>query len=192
MGKFSSRRDDQPIRVPPSRKEGKPSIGEQKVAAASGKNRKIILISVCSVIAVLLIGVIFSIWFFFGWPTNDGLILNNVTVGGLHLGGMTAEEAKAYLHDTTDRTFSKMDMAVELPSTTMLLKPADTGANLDIDAIVKVAHDYGRRGSYKEREAAKEAVLNGTYNIPFVDYLNLDLEYIKSQLDHYGTTYNSE
>ena len=191
MGKFSSRRDDQPVRVPPSRKEGKPSIGEQKVAAASGKNRKIILISVCSVTVVLLFSIIFSIWFFFGWPTDDGLILNNVMVGGLHLGGMTPDEAIAYLHDTTDRTFSKMDMTVELPSTTMLLKPADTGANLDVEAIVKVAHDYGRRGSYKEREAAKEAVLNGTYNIPYVDYLNLDLEYIKSQLDHYGATYNS-
>ena len=40
MGKFSSRGDNQPVRVPPSRKEGKPSIGEQKVAAASGKKKQ--------------------------------------------------------------------------------------------------------------------------------------------------------
>ena len=191
MGKFSSQHKEQPVRVPPTHKEGKPSIGEKKVAAASGKNRKIILISVCSAIVVLLISAIFSIWFFFGWPTDDGLILDNIMVGSLHLGGLTEDEAKAYIHDTTDRTFSKMDMVIELPDTTMLLKPADTGAELDVDAIVKVAHDYGRRGTYKEREAAKEALLNGTYNISYLDYLNLDLEYIKGQLDQYGTAYNS-
>ena len=63
MGKFSTPRDEKPIRVPPATREGKPSIGAQKAAAAdpsakkpsaSAKNRKIIVISVCSVAAVLL------------------------------------------------------------------------------------------------------------------------------------------
>jgi len=191
MAKFSNHRDKQPIRVPPSSKEGKPSIGEQKAAAAAGKNRKIILISICSVAVVLLIGVIFSIWYFFGWPTDNGLILNNVMVGGINLGGMTTDEAKALLHDTTDRTFTQMDMVVELPDTTMHFTPADTGAKLDVDAIVKEAHAYGRIGTYKEREAAKEASLTTTHHIPFLNYLNLDLEYIKGQLDAYGAAYNS-
>ena len=191
MGKFSSKRDTQPIRVPPSPRGNKPTIGEQKVAAATGKNRKIILISVCSVAVVLLFSVIFTIWFFFGWPTDDGRILNNVRAGGLELSGMTAEEAIAYLHDTTDRTFTKMDMVIELPDTTMVLKPAETGAKLDVEKIVEEAHAYGRRGTYKEREAAKEASLTTVYDIPFVDYLNLDLAYIKGKLDDYGAAYNS-
>jgi len=191
MGKFSRNRDTQPVRVPPSSKGSKPTIGEQKAAAATGKNRKIILISVCSVTVVLLFSLIFSIWFFFGWPTDDGRILNNVRAGGLDLSGMTAEEAKAFLHDTTDRTFTQMDMVIELPDTTMVLKPSETGANLDVDKIVEVAHAYGRRGTYKEREAAKEASLTTVYDIPFLDYLNLDLEYIKGKLDNYGAAYNS-
>lgn len=191
MGKFSNHRDKQPIRVPPSAKEAKPSIGEQKAAAAAGKNRKIILISVCSAIAALLISVIFVIWFFFGWPTDNGLILNNVMVGGLNLGGMTTDEAKAFLHDTTDRTFTQMDMVVELPGTTLRFTPSQTGARLDVDAIVAEAHAYGRRGTYKEREAAKEASQTTAYNIPFLNYLNLNLEYIKGELDAFGAAYNS-
>ena len=191
MGKFSNHRDKQPVRVPPSAREGKPSIGEQKAAAAAGKNRKIILISVCSVAVVLLFGVIFSIWYFFGWPTDNGLILNNVIVGGIDLGGMTTDEAKATLHDITDRTFTEMDMIVELPDTTMQLKPADTGAKLDVDAIVEEAHAYGRLGTYKEREAAKEAAQTTEHHIPFLNYLNLNLDYIKGELDAYGAAYNS-
>ena len=156
MGKFSQPRGNQPIRVPPTSKNGKSTIGEQKAAAINqpaqpgstlAKNRKIILISICSAAVVLLSSAIVSIWYFYGWPTNDGLILNNVMAGGINLGGMTTEEAKAALHDLTDRTYTEMDMVVELPDTTMHLKPADTGAKLDVKSAVKAAYSYGRTGS---------------------------------------------
>lgn len=195
MGKLFNHRDKQPIRVPPAADSEKMTIGEQKAAAADpaaqAKNRKIILISICSVAVVLLIGVIVSIWYFYGWPTHKGLILNNVMVGGINLGGMTTDEARAAISDLTDHTFTEMDMVIELPDTTMHLKPADTGAKLDVDAIVAEAHAFGRLGSYEEREAAKEASLTSTHNIPFLNYLNLNLDYIKSELEAYGAGFNS-
>lgn len=195
MGKLFNRSDKQSVRVPPTSGGDKPSIGEQKAAAADpavqAKKRKIILISICSAALVLLIGAIVSIWYFYGWPTNNGLILNNVTVGGINLGGMTTDEAKAAIHERTDHTFSELDMVVELPDTTMHLTPANTGAKLDVDAIVAKAHAYGRLGSYKEREAVKEALLTSAYHIPYLDYLNLNLDYIKGELDAYGAGFNS-
>lgn len=200
MGNSPTPRDEQPIRVPPAPKSGKPTIGEQKAAAlgqtaekqaALAKNRKIILISVCSVAVVLLISAIVCIWYFFGWPTNDGLILNNVMVGGINLGGMTRDEAAATLHEATDHTYTQMDMVIELPDTTLNLTPANTGAQLDVDAVVGEAFAYGRVGSYKEREAIKEASLVTTHHIPLLNFLNLDLEYIKGELDAYGNSYNS-
>lgn len=195
MGKFSHSRDEQPIRVPPTPKEGKSTIGAQKAASrdpsVQAKNRKIILISVCSVAVALLISAIVSIWYFFGWPADDGLILNNVMVSGINLGGMTREEAKDVLHKATDHTFTELDMVVELPDLTMNFTPADTGAQLDVDAVVKTAYEYGRRGSYEEREAAKAASLTSTHHIPLLNYLNLNLEHIKSELDAYGASFNS-
>ena len=83
MGKFSQPRGQQPIRVPPVSSEEKITIGEQKAAAANeasglkatlAKNRKIILISVCAVAAVLLISTIVGICVFLGNPADDGLI----------------------------------------------------------------------------------------------------------------------
>ena len=193
MGKHPNSRDKQPIRVPPAPKDRKPSIGAQKAAASSREtNRKIILISVCSVAVVLLISIIVSIWYFFGWPTDDNLILNNVMVSGINLGGMTREEAAAALHEATDHTYSELDMVVELPDTTMNFSPAVSGAKLDVDAVVKAAYDYGRKGSYKEREAAKEASLISTHHIPLLNYLGLNLEHIKSELDAYGAAFNSD
>lgn len=199
MGKFSHPRDEQPIRVPPTAKSGKSTIGAQKAGSghvtkdqsAQAKNRKIILISACSVAAVLLISAIISIWFFFGWPSDDGLILNNVMVSGINLGGMTQEQAKEALHNATDHTYTETDMVVQLPDVTLTFSPADTGAKLDVDAVVEAAYDYGRVGSYEEREAAKEASLTTTHHIPLLNYLNLNLEYIKGELDTYGATFNS-
>ena len=195
MGRFPNSHDEQPIRVPPTPKDGKRTIGAQKAASrdpsVQAKNRKIILISVCSVAVALLISAIVSIWYFFGWPADDGLILNNVLVSGINLGGLTRDEAKDVLHKATDHTFTELDMVVELPDMTMNFSPAVTGAKLDVDAIVKTAYEYGRRGSYEEREAAKEASLTSTHHIPMLNYLNLDLEHIKSELDAYGASFNS-
>lgn len=188
MGKFTHPRDGKPVRVPPT---GKDTIGEQKASAAQEKNRKIILISVCAVAVVLLISVIVSIFVFFGSPSDDGLILNNVMVSGINLGGMTRAEAKDALHKATDHTYTKMDMVIEFPDVTLNLSPANTGAKLDVDAVVEAAYDYGRTGSREEREAIKEASLTSTHHIPLLNYLNLDLSYIKGELDAYGASFNS-
>ena len=195
MGNLFHPHDDQPIRVPPAPSESKPTIGEKKAAAsgrsAQDKNRKIILIAVCCVAVVLLISLIFSIWFFFGRANDDGLILNNVMVSGINLGGMTKEQAADAIHKATDHTYTKIDMVVELPDLTMTLSPADTGAKLDVDAVVKAAYNYGRKGSREEQEAIKQASLTTTHHIPLLNYLNLNLEYIKNELDTYGNAFNS-
>ena len=200
MGKFSQPRGQQPIRVPPDPKEGKPTIGAQKAAAVNqperpvstlAKNRKIILISVCAVAAVFLISAIVGIWFFFGNPGDDHLILNNVMVSGINLGGMTKKQAEDVLHQATDHTYTQTDMVVELPDMTLHFSPADTGAQLDVKEVVKAAYEYGRTGSRAEREAAREASLTTTHHIPLLNYLNLNLEYIKGELDAYGAAFNS-
>lgn len=200
MGKFSQPRGEQPVRVPPVSKEGKPTIGEQKAAAVSQsaqsqsaltRNRKIILISVCAVAAVLLISTIVGIFFFFGNPGDDNLILNNVMVSGINLGGMTKKQAEDALHQATDHTYSKTDMVVELPDMTLHFSPADTGAQLNVKEVVKAAYEYGRTGSRAEREAVREAALTTTHHIPLLNYLNLNLEYIKGELDAYGAAFNS-
>ena len=200
MGKFSQPRGNQPIRVPPTSKNGKSTIGEQKAAAINqpvqpgstlAKNRKIILISACAVAAVLLISTIVGICVFLGNPADDGLILNNVMVSGINLGGMTKKQAEDVLLAATADTYTKNDMVVELPDATIHLSPADTGAELDIKEVVKAAYEYGRTGSRAEREAIREASLTTTHHIPLLNYLNLNLDYIKGELDAYGAAFNS-
>ena len=128
-------------------------IAERKKAA---QNRKIAIISICSVILVVLIGLIIGMIVYAGRDTDNGKILDNVYAGGVNLGGMTVEDAKNALHLATDNTFSKKDLVIKLPDTAFKLSPADTGAKLDVDAVVEAAYNYGRTGTDAENKKAQQ------------------------------------
>lgn len=155
------------------------------------RNRRIVLISLCSVALVLLIAAGGCLWYFYGGSPDDGRILHNITVAGMDLGGMTPEEAKTALHAMTDNTYEKTDMAIELPDTILLLSPKDTGAKLDIDAVVAEAYAYGRTGNRSEKKAEQEALLTGEHLIALLPYLTLDKDFIRKTLEQYGAGYNS-
>lgn len=164
---------------------------EQDASEDRSRNGRIVLISLCSVVLVLLLAAAVFLWYFFSGSPDDGLILNNITAAGINLGGMTPEDAKTALHTVTDNTYAKMEMAVELPDTILLLSPANTGAKLDIDAVVEEAYAYGRTGNRAEKKAAQEALLYSEHPIALLPYLNLNTEYIHNTLLDYGANFNS-
>ena len=155
------------------------------------KNRKIILISLCSVAAVLLIGVIASLVYLFAIDPNDGKILNNVSVAGINVGNMTKSEAKAAIRAATDNTYSQQDLVIDFPDLQLRLSPADTGAALDVNAAVDAAYDYGRTGTPEEKEQALVASMNSEHPVALLPYLTLNLDYIRQELEDYGKSFNS-
>ena len=156
------------------------------------RNRKIMLVSLISLFVVVVIGLALTVGYFFGGGiTDNGLILQNVTVAGVNLGGMTREQAVETLHAATDLTYTNLDMVVVLPDTTITLTPMQTGAALDVNAAVEAAYDYGRTGSLSERRAAKATVQAGEYHIGLLPYLILNTDYIRQELDAYGASFNS-
>ena len=126
------------------------------------------------VAAILLIGVIIAASFLLPKPHDDGLIPNNVFAAGVNLGGMTEEEAKQALSDATKDTYTKLDMSIQVLDTVVTLSPNNTGAKLDIDAVVA---------------AALSSSSSNTVSV--LPYLNLDTEYIRSVVDDLGRQYSS-
>ena len=123
--------------------------------------------------------------------TDDGLILSNVTAGGVDIGGKTPEEAKTLIQRQTDLTFPYEDMVIELPGETLRLSPADTGVKLDVDAMVEDAFNYGRSGTKEENKAVREAAATTEFVLELADYLTLDTDYIQSRLDEYVAGHSS-
>lgn len=174
--------------------ENAPAPEEQETESpAITRNRKIILISLLSVALVAVVAVVILVSSLLGNGSigDNGLILNNVIVAGVNVGGMTQEEAIAAVSRATDLTYTGQNMVVILPDTTLTMTPTQTGARLDVAAAVKAAYDYGRTGSRAEKEAAREQVASGEYHIGLLPYLSLNTDYIRQQLDAYGSGFNS-
>ena len=186
-----------PVAVPPVQPAPEPEYDEDDMSEEeprnfAGRNRKIVMISICSVAAAFLIGLVAVVGFLLGSDPNDGKILNNVFVAGVNLGNMTKEEAESALRRATDLTYTLEDMVVELPDTIITLSPKDTGAKLDIEAAVQAAFDYGRVGTRAEKKQALENSTSKEHPIALLPYLNLNVDFIRTQLDEYGKVFNSD
>ena len=156
---------------------------ERRDAAAQEKKRKqrIMLLSVCGAAAAVLILVIVLLVVLMGGSSNDdGLIQNNVFAAGVDLGGMTVEQAKEALRDATDGTYSDLDMTIHILDAAVILSPKDTGASLDVDAVVEAAYNCGRTGSSSE-----------SYTVSILPYLNLNKDYIRQVIDDLGVKYST-
>jgi vancomycin resistance protein YoaR len=139
----------------------------------------IILIAV-ALILVLAIGITLSV--ILAKPEDDGRIHNKVYAAGVDLSGMTPEQAKQALHDATDNTYSKLGMSISILEETVTLSPADTGAKLDVDAVVEAAYNYGR---------TENQPLGSGYYVPVTQYLNLNKAYIDQALAALGEKYST-
>lgn len=155
------------------------------------RKEKITLISLASVTAVLLIAAIIMISTMLSAPADDGRILKGVVAAGVNLGGMTPDEAAIALEEATANTYTKLDMVVTVLDTQITLSPADTGARLDIQAVVQDAYNYGRTGSRAEQTQAKNNALANSVIIPITSHLNLNTDFIRSEINKLGTQFSS-
>lgn len=155
------------------------------------QNRKVLLVSICAVLLIAIIGAIAFVFLSSAADPYDGRILNNVTIAGIHVGGMTRGEAEEVVKNALSSRYSSMDMVVTLPEDTLYLSPEHTGARLDVAAAVKEAFDYGRTGTEAEQAAAYNASLTTNHTIGLLPYLNLDERYIRGELELYASQFGS-
>lgn len=167
----------------PEPKEPSPEADALGESEKKKRSKKAIVISLVAV-ALLLIGG--GTWWFFDFTEDDGLIYANVTAAGVDVGGMTPEEAKAALHEATDGTYSQLSLRVELPDTILVLVPGNTGAALDVDALADAAYAYGRSGNRWQNAIARTKASSTSLELKTEDYLTLDTDYIRKQVDQLG------
>lgn len=186
-----------PVAAPAKDASSRPSSGQPvknkkaKTRRAMTRRDKITIITLISITLLLIAGLIITATYIFKEPEDDGLILKGVIAAGVNLGGMTPDEAKAALEEATANTYTKLDMTVTVLDTTIHLAPKDTRAKLDIDAVVQDAFNYGRTGSRTERQQAKNHALANSYIVPITPHLNLNTDFIRSEINKLGSQFSS-
>lgn len=185
---------EEPVSAPPAEdfsEEEEEYEEESPFFAFFSRNRKVLLICICSVVLVALLGIITGICYVNLSDPYDNLILNNVSVADLNLGGMTKEEATAAVEREYGRIYSTTDLVVTLSETVLTFSPEDTGAELDVKALIDDAYSYGRTGTKAEKEAAYQNSLTGVHTIGLLPYLNLKEDYIRGVLEDYASGFES-
>ena len=153
------------------------------------KNRALVIGVVAAVAVVLIAAAVIG---YFTFVADDGLILNNVYVADVNIGGKTPEEAKTLVERQTDLTYPYEDMVVRFPEDELRLSPKDTGVSLDIDQIIADAYAYGRTGTWAENRETKKAADSTRLVLELGNYLSVDTDYIQAQLDAYRAAHSSE
>ena len=136
-----------------------------------------------AVLVALLVALAAGTWWFFDYTKDDGLIYPNVYAFGHNLGGQTPEEAAETLRSLTGQTYTVQTMVVNLPDVTLALTPTDTGAGVDVDALVKLAYDYGRSGNRWQNTQAKAEAALTTYELDTASCITLNTDAIRESLD---------
>ena len=159
-----------------------PQRNSQKKWYMSPKE-KAVVIALGSVALVLLLVLIIAVgallWSSFGAQDN-GQIMKGVMAAGVNLSGMTKDQARAELNKVA-ADYSQSDMVVSVLDTEIRLSPSATGAKLDVEAVVTEAYNYGRKNSASE----------GSITIDITKYLNLNTDYIRSEVNKLGAKFST-
>lgn len=175
----------------PARRQNPQQATPKRTAATEEKKKQkkrreqITIITLFSIAAFLLVAIILVVSSLFKKPEDDHRILNNTYAAGIHLGGMTQEQAKKALLEATKDTYSTLDMTVTVLDTVITLSPVNTGAVLNVDAIVEAAYSRGRTNAVSDLQAQT------AFHIPLLPHLSLDTDYIRDEVDKLGKKYST-
>lgn len=164
---------------------------ENPVFAFIRQHKLPLLIGLCALVLVIALTVAAILGFGSAGDPYDGKILDNVTVAGIDVGGLTKSQAESVVRSVTDGTFPVQEMVVQFPDGRLRLSPELTGAQLDVKAAVKAAYELGRTGSQAQREAAVERARTQGHTIALLPYLELDTAAIWQAVEDYAASHTS-
>jgi vancomycin resistance protein YoaR len=176
-----------------SKKQGSP------YSPASGDNKKLkifliasagVLVVALAVVAVLLLG---------GSAVEEdriervmeyGTVLTGVSVGGVDISGMTADEAYAATAGVEPGALAKAAVTIDLDGQTLSYDAAVFGFTSDYGDMMKQAVAYGHTGSFEDRKAAADAARET--GVKFEIKVTADKAQVATALAAMNTALNAE
>ena len=148
---------------------------------------KILLIS--GIVLLVLVG---AAWGYLHFTTNIGHdnILENITIAGVNVGGMSQQEAIEALTEATRDTYAKVPMQIHIHKDTHTIDIDVNTLNLDVESAVAEAYQFGRQGFYFQRMEEQKQVADSGYQVDIFPHLGLDTEDIRNQIDAIALAYN--
>lgn len=161
---------------------------EQKSPKEKKSNRAIIIVSICVAIVAIVIALGAGYLYIRNVEMN-GIILDNVTVAGIDVGGMTqyeaidAVQAGIGAYATTPMSVTVLESTAELPTSCV--------GTLDVRRAVRQAYKFGNTGTKSKRQEQQQIAMTTGYVVDIIPYLQLDEDAIRNALAELGANYSS-
>ena len=155
------------------------------------KQRNGWVIAICILIPLLLLGAC-GYYFFFMYEPDDGLILQNITVAGVDVGGMTPEQAYTAVEQGVADTYGSQPLVVTIVDEQLELTPELTGFTLDVQAAVDAAYAYGRTGNKVQRKEEQLLAATSGIDTDITPFMTVNEAAIRTQLDSMNISASAE
>ncbi len=166
-----------------------PARKSRKSNKSKKSNRTAAIVAICVALTAICISIAAGYLYFMN-ADMDGIILENVTIAGVDVGGMTQSQAIDAVRTATASTYSKTPMVVTvLESSTQI--PTSCVGTLDIRGAVKAAYKFGNSGTQSKRQEEQQIAITSGYTVDIIPYLDLDKTAIRNILAQLGANYST-
>ena len=144
-------------------------------------------------VVIAIVAVCFCIaagYLYFQNAELNGIILDNVTVAGIDVGGMTQADAIDAVRVATAHTYSNVPMVVTVLDSQAEIPVSCVGA-LDVRKAVKAAYQFGNKGSASKRQQEQQVAATTGYAVDLTPYLEVDEAAIRDILAKVGEKYST-
>lgn len=155
--------------------------GRKKKKKPARKTFSAILIALVIVAFVAAIGGGVYLYFFSG--VTPGLILNNVTVLDIPIGGMTRDEATKHLSNAFQNGYCSGSMTITIADQSIEISSSAAGLSLDVEKAVEDAYKLGRDGTQAQRRKEQMQSMAGKLELDSKKYLRIDSSAVQAQID---------
>ena len=155
------------------------------------KKRTRYIVAILAAVAILATALTMG-YLFLGRVLGNNIIMDNVYVAGVDVGGMTKEEAIQAIDTAVSNTYKTQSMRVTVLDQMLTLDPNTTGANLDVAAAVELAFNYGRSDSSSQNALDQLQSMTGKIHVDILSCLNLNKEAIRKELADFAAQFDSQ
>lgn len=147
-------------------------------------------IAACVIALLAVVLCVAAGYIYFYQADMDGIILENVSVAGVDVGGMRQADAIEAVKAATQDTFGTKAMVVQINEDRIEI-PGNCVSSFNVRGAVRAAYKFGNSGSAEKQKQEQNIALTKGYTVDLKPYLNIKESAIHSYLEQLGKNYNT-
>lgn len=157
----------------------------------SGKaaNRTTMIVTLCIIIVVLAIGIVLGALYLN--KVNNLTILDNISVAGVDVGGMTTDQAVSAVTQAVGNAYATNDLTMTVFDSSVTIPAAYSGGTLNVEKAVKAARNYGQVGLPSRVKRERAIAAEEGYAVNLAPYMEINEDAIRQMLNELGEKYNT-